>query len=409
MSPLEGVMRFKLAVFNPSDYPRAGHVTAPWQAIAKETGIDPEGVALLDESDQPLPFQIDRVDKSDPSRDTFSFPLPKAIPRGAEDYSVPSAYLYLAEGLPAEPQAAKVGIDVRNPGTAEERVELWNEILFVCLSLSPSPGQAAGRWYAGSADSVRLNGKEILDAFAAELDWWGHDPEKRCMQVDKLRLWSPAWEDAPFQEASLFDHPYQLVSRCEGPVRAAVTIASSPFHYQYSDLSTRQPGQLECRLYRIISLYAGADYVLEELYVKADPPRKPRGRGGGAKAIDLCFSPHYFAYMDMGFEPAIYRFEQIPDWFAVGALHGHRLEPHPGYGFATDVHVASFAHPHPGYPNWQRAYRTFSWELPPCRSAKCLHLFMRGQPAGFDSMTGRAWYEHIFKPLEVRRASPAES
>jgi hypothetical protein len=391
------MMRFKLAVFNPSDYPRAGHVTARWQPIGKETGIDPKEITLLDESDRPLPFQIDRVDKSDPSRDTFSFSLPEAIPRGAEDYSIPSAYLHLTEGSPAAPQAAKVGICVRSSETGEERVELWNEILFVCLSLSPSPGPGAGRWYAGSADSVRLNGKETLDVWV--LDWVGHDPEKRCMQVDKLRLWSPAREDAPLQEASLFDHPYQLVSQCVGPVRAAVTIASSPFHYQHSDPSTRRPGQLEYKLYRIISLYAGADYVLEELYVKANRPGKPREQGGDAKAIDLCFSAHYFAYMDMGFEPAIYRFEQIPDWFAVGAPHGHALEPHPGYGFATDVHVASFAHPHPGYPNGQRAYRTFSWELPPCRSAKCLHLFMRGQPAGFDSMTGRAWYEHIFKPL----------
>jgi hypothetical protein len=393
-------MRFKLSVFNPSQYRRGGYVTVPWQPIQKRTGIDPKNVVLLDKSDQLLRVQVDHLDESDTSRDTFSFLLVDAIPPGAEDYSVPSAFLRLDEGSPPSSPASK-GTHVPNLQTTEDGVELWNDTLFVSLCLSPSRGKDRNNWYAGSADSVRLYGKEILDAWMAELvGWGGHDPEKRCMQVDKLQLWNPAWKDRPFEERSMFDCPYRLVSQCLGPVRAAVTIASSPFYYQYSDPFTRQPEQMECKLYRIISLYAGANYVLEELYVKGICPEKLQEKDGRPKMIDLCFSARYFACMDLGFEPAIYSFEGVPDWFAVGAPQGHAFLPHPGYGFATDVHTASLVHPHPGYPNGPLAYRTFSWHISPSKNAKCLHLFMRGHPAGFDSMTGQAWYEHIFKPLD---------
>ena len=400
-------MGFGLSIFNPSPYRRGGHVTAPWQPIQEKTGIDPKRIVLLNASDQPLPVQVDCPDESDPSHDTLSFSLPpESIPPGREDYSLPSPVLLrLEEGSPVECSVGESQIYVHNLSTTRDRVEFWNEKLFVSLSLLLYRPYEGKNWYVGSADSVRLDGKEILDAFRDDVPF-EHDSEKRCMQVDRLRLWNPAWEDCPFQDVSLFDRPYRLVSQCTGPVRAAVTIAA-PFHYDYLDPFTRQQKTLECEFYRVISCYVGVDYVLEELYVKGRWPEKKGGKKSGTMAINLCFSARYFANMDMGFMPEIYRFEQVPDWFAVGEPRGHALERHPGYGFATDVHTASFTHPHPGYPDAQRAWRTFSWCISPSKNAKCLHVFMRGQPAGFDSVAGHRWYEHIFKPLNKIGFTPA--
>jgi hypothetical protein len=94
-------------------------------------------------------------------------------------------------------------------------------------------------------------------------------------------------------------------------------------------------------------------------------------------------------------------------WFAVSSS----FAPYVGYGFATDVHIDPVMHPQPDFPDGSNAYKTFSWQLHPCKVATCLHLFMRPdirerweifsglRPQGHDSLTGQRWYELIFKPL----------
>ena len=65
-----------------------------------------------------------------------------------------------------------------------DRLEAW-------INLAADPENEGRNWYAGSATSVLLDGKEMLDPFKAELPsfYMCHDREKRCMQIDRLQLW----------------------------------------------------------------------------------------------------------------------------------------------------------------------------------------------------------------------------
>jgi hypothetical protein len=176
---------------------------------------------------------------------------------------------------------------------------------------------------------------------------------------------------------------------------------------------------LSCRLYRVISLYRDADYLIEDLFVKGFPGKD----ADPDNYINLEFTAHYFSYMRF-LKIHVSRFENVPDWFA--ALHPQRR--FNGYGFATDVHTRAVVTPHPYFPDPQRKPYTISWQLFPCRAARCLHLFARFHPNDevllpgeslfaaeqrknqeairyFEDQTGRAWYEHIYKPLTARLES----
>lgn len=404
-------MSFKLSVFNPSDYWRKSHVTLPWQPVYEETGISPEELVLRDSSNTPLPVQVDHIDPDDQSRDTLVFSLAQPIPPGPEDYSKATAFVNVERD---DPMAPKNGgprlMVVPGEGGHVRGVKLINRRLKLWFNLIPAPWDDERTWFAGSASTVEFDGKEILDPFRAELDCRGHDPEKRCMQVDQLQLCYPPWETMPHQQVNLFNRSYQLVSQSNGPVRASITIASEPFEYRYSDPVMHKKSLLQCQLYRVISLYADCpDCLTEELFVKGKLQSSPGEVVTDTEVINLRFTARYFAYMDMGFFPSVYRFAPLPDWFAVGSPS----PPYPGYGFATDTHIATVVHPHPNLPDWSNAYKSFSWQLYPCKSAKCLHLFMRDQlfrledflcglPKDFDSRTGRYWYESIFKPLNAK-------
>lgn len=379
-----------LTVSNPSDYWRLGHVTLPWQALEQEFNIPPEEMILRDlryPSDDPLTIQIDDFDRKDPSRKTLSFFLNRVIPPGTEDYSTASTFIRAERGSPNAKEIDQPCLVVVPGADGRERgVKLVNNRLAIWLNLVPAPEDDQRNWYAGSATSVLLDGKEILDSFR-EILWLEHDPEKRCMQIDLLQL--PGLDGDPSfgQSVCLFNQPWRLMFQNSGPVRAVVTIASSPFDY----------GERVCQLYRTISLYTGADYVIEELFIKGSSRIGQETNQGSQETKNLEFKARYFAHMDMGLDAKIHRFF-VPDWFAVGS----DWPPHPGYGFATDVHagpVASF-YSDQYLPDPPDKSKRFCWELLPGNSAKCLHLFMRGQKGGFDSRIGKAWYEHIYKPLK---------
>lgn len=386
-------MSFRLPVFNPSHYERQGYVAVPWQLIHEQIKIAPEELAVRDSSGFQLPAQVDRIDPDDPSRDSLVFSCVRAIPPGPEDYSAPSAFVSIDQDEP-ELWQGETWLQVdHGPDGRETGVKLVNNQLTVWLCLAPAPGNDKKNWYAGSATSVVSlhRDKEVLDPFVAERAWTGHDPEKRCMQVDQLQLPCPAWETMPCRQVTLFNKPYRLVAQSSGPVRASVTIASEPFDYSFRHLGTQKEHELVCQLYRVLSLYAGADFVIEELFVKGTPDETTTQK----KAVNLVFAARFFTYMDLGPYPQIYQFPHIRDWFAVGSLQC----PYPGYGFATNVHASPVVNPHPDFPDVSTAHRSFSWQLLPGNFARCLHLFKRDGKADFDSQIGRRWYEFIYKPL----------
>jgi hypothetical protein len=167
-----------------------------------------------------------------------------------------------------------------------------------------------------------------------------------------------------------------------------VTIASQPFHY-----SPEGVNQLyECRLYRVISLYRGVNYVTEELKVYGSPVAE----ASGSSLIRLGLQTRYFSYMDMGFDREVI-IGQERKWFAVGS----KWAPFQGYGFATNADLSPVANPHPEFPQQGHEHKTFSWEVRnPREPLLCLHLFTRGTTR--EPETRRAWEEVISKPLVAR-------
>jgi hypothetical protein len=380
-------VRFEIDVFNPSDYARGGPVTAPWQPIQRATGIGANAFQLLDGNGRGISAQIDRIDPADPSLDTLVFSLPSRVAPGPDDYSRASATVFLEAGSGPRPEVSPV------PADSPARVELSSGALTVSLSLAPCQDDSGHDWFAGSAQSVRRGATEMLDVWRSLLGFVEHDPEKRCVQIDRLLLSQPPRAGLPDQEIHLHKSPYQLVSVCSGPIREGYTIMSAPFGYVYWDPSEGSRETLVCNFFRSVSLYRGSDCVVEELWLKGT------AAGGDAESTNLSFSARYFANMNLGFDPVVYRFETVPDWFAVGYPDG---DVHPGYGFATDAHARHLRHPHPGYPDARNAYRTFSWELHPSKRARCLHLFYLDGAVPVEHRAGHAWYEEIYKPLRIK-------
>jgi len=418
-------MTFKLPICNPSPYPRRGHVTIPLPRVNEEArragrselGVGPGAgpVTLLDAAGEPLPSQLDDILPGDPSSAALCFSLTEELRPGTEaDYREPALCVTVAgRKSPAAGRVIdpKLALDVIKLGGETRGVKLLNSRLEVWFNFAPSLHEEGQHWYAGAATSVRLDGDELLDPNSS---WEIHDWEKRCMQLYYLRLPRPAWAPNFYLDVGLVGQPYQLKSTSVGPVRVSFTVASPPFEYVYGDPLTRQERSLECRLYRVISLYAGADYVSEELCVKG----VPKG-GDSAGGVPLSFIASYFTYIN-AMRLHYSRYANVPDWFAVSSL----ARPFISYGFATDVHAGPVTKPHPGFPNWDKEENSFSWQLYPSQYARCLHLFMRFRPgvegAGsenfsayearkadearqhFEDRTGQRWYEEIFKPLGLR-------
>ena len=384
-----------LLIFNPSHYWRKGHITVPWQPIENQPGISRREVVLRDTSGAELPFQIDRVDPNDPSRDVLSFSLVHAIRPGPDDYSAPSASVTIeVGGASHRPQESRAVVQKGQDG-CDQVAGLVNSRLKIWFNLQPAATDCKQNWYAGSATSVQLDNLEMLDAFKSHFGGWeGHDPEKRAMQITELQLLTDR-RTSGCGQVTLIDKPYELIAHSSGPVRASITIASAPFNCECCS-SSPHAGTGRWRLYRVLSLYSGADYLMEELYLAQV------SKVGKAKAADHFFKARYFSYMEMGHDAEIYRFPCIEDWFAVGC----RYAPCPGYGFATDIHTTNPQREPDGLPN---ANKCFTWQTLPATTAKCMHLFTLsrwglagGQPGHFDCRTGHAWYELVFKEITAR-------
>lgn len=285
-----------------------------------------------------------------------------------------------AEPLPA-PRRASAAPELL---ASVVRVRLVNEGLNVWFDLRDHFGK---EWFAGAASSVRLSSLELLDNYEVPPD--RHDPEKRCMQIDRVVVSRPGWERPPLVEYELFASPYTLVDYARGPVGASITIASPVLAYGYRDPFGGGERELACRLYRRLSLYGGATYVAEEAWLRGEAP-------DAEAPVDLYFTARYFSYMVMGVPPRVTALAGIEGWRAI-----MRYEPRQGYGFATDAPTGAVLNPHPGYPNVDRADRTFSWEVGVCAGYRCVHLFDRSPPDRLEHNTGRTWYELMFQPFEV--------
>jgi len=396
-------MAVKLNIRNPSSWPRRGYVAIPWQPIARRLDLASPHLDLRGPTGTSLAAQIDVVDPADRERDTLVILLDREVPPGSDDYSQVVAQVEIKGGPPAAaglaPQTAPAIGPEHPPADPPRGFKLANGKLEIWFNLLADTGDPSRNWFAGCATSVVVENGEMLDAFRQALfGWKGHDPEKRCLQIDRIRLPLCAWDERPHRDELMFNRPYTLLSQSAGPVRTSAAIASAPFSYRYRDPVTDKDHDLECRLHRIISVYRDSDYLMEELSVRGMPVTG----GPGARPVKLRFAARYFAQMDMGLQPQLTRFWQVPDWFSVSC----GWPPLQGYGFATDMHTTEFNNPPGDYyaADPGRRCRAFSWELGAGSTVNCLHLFKHGGHEELSRHAGHAWYEHIYKPLRAELA-----
>jgi TIR domain len=377
---------FRLYLFNTTHSPRKGHVVHDWESIRRATGIEAEEVVVRDRKGYELPSQVDFFEYPDPTPSALVFSLLNEIPPGPEDYSAFSSYVTVERGSPRQwPNHPRLEADER--GGRVRRLWMKNDSLTLRLELQPSPSENEKNWYAGAVTSVLLDQKEMLDAFGSMLGM--PDEEMRCMQLDRLRLLYAGGE-IPHPKFELFKNWYQLLSKSSGPVRAVITLASQPF--AYSVLGSANWAH-KCRLYRVISLYKGVNYVTEELKVYGTHDAE----FSGGQATQMHFNTRYFSYMDVGVQPRIHKSQQ-EGWFALGS----RWAPHQSYGFATDAELLEPLTPDPDYPCNGNEGKSFVWEVKNCLDSTCLHLFTSDKPKQLESEVYNAWKNVIDKPIVAK-------
>lgn len=397
-----GQSGFRMQLFNTWIYPRKGHVVHDWEPIYKETGIPPDELVVRDAQGNELPAQVDPFAPADPTPAALVFSLLSEIPPVREDRTTASSFVTLERGRPTRSEEHLPQLRAGGRDGAGGRVVLRNNRLEIRFELQPEPFDDGRGWYAGAVTKVLLDGQEILDAFREQVEWMGEDVEKRCMQLDHLQLLSRNSKEIAHEPCDLIRSPYEIVSGFAGPARAVVTVASRRFSYRPGGARAREGDRREFRLYRVISLYRGVNYVTEELGVYGSPGARSKGQ----RPVSLGFRTRYFSYMDMGPDQDIVP-GQEPKWFAVGS---NEWSPFPGYGFASEADLSPtsetdpslVANPHPDFPQEGHASKTYSWKLsaPPGKALRCLHLFTRGTT--WVPETQRVWEEVISKPLIAR-------
>ncbi len=373
----------KLFLSNPSAYARKGYVTTAWQPIFEVTHISPEELVLSDKAGNLLWSQVDYVVPDDISTATLVFSLNEEVLPGY-DLSMNSPLITIGRGKSLKLREDAPSLEIEKAKGQARRVKLINNRLEVVLELFPDPSNSYRDWFAGSASSVLLDGRQFLDEFNALLSL--SDYEKRCMQIDKL-FYADGQQISAL--AGIINRPYELISQSSGPIRATVTIASSIFNYNYSNPNTGKHISGKCRLYRTISMYNDAEYLVEELRL-----REVSAAGKDRKGyMNIPFGVRYFSYIDFGLDR--YRLNPVPEWLVMGS----NWFPFPGYGFATNTAVRSFQNPHLSFPDNGNRHKTFSWELHPEQNAKCLHFFAHNSLDELQIAVGRVWYEVIKEPL----------
>lgn len=180
----------RIWIFNPSNYPRDGYVSLPWQDIHNATGYEPEELVLYQDRDKPLFFQVDQIDPEDPSLDTLNFFLSRPLEPQPEKHLSPAGIVYITSQVKKRKSKKPESLPKQ-----KKIVEMRNDKLTMHLNLTPDLESGTGFWYSGSATSVRfakLKWVELLDYYKAltylEL---GHDPEKRCAQLESIQLSHP--------------------------------------------------------------------------------------------------------------------------------------------------------------------------------------------------------------------------
>jgi len=377
------------------NYRKFGIATLPWSTVSPSSGqrVRVTKVALTSGSAKELQAQVDAIDPEDRSLDVLSI-CGEWFKGGGVKTGLPVCNIQLDYNVDDRTFSAKE-IEMHHKARAVSAANtrdffLRNGVSSPIAAFVYLPAEPWG-WQGGAITSVQYHGTEILDAPAAERGVEGHDIEKR-LQLDRVSIANPPWATTPVAERSLYREGWTFVAAGAGPVRSWVNIRSPRFMFEYGDDAGRKT-TYECYLYRVISAYRHADYLIEDLYVKGTPNETP------ATPVRFNFAAHYFLKMHFGEERRITQVPLIPDWFTIGSEE----PPRPGFGFASSAPVTRIDHPPSDYSNPEGKKAAFGWQLGYAYSVRCMHLFRRWTHVpDLENETGRAWFELIYRPLKAR-------
>lgn len=383
---LHKLMELNSLLYSQAERCSKEYIKIPWSPIYREYQIPPEKFILRDESNSYVPSQIFKVDHLDHSHDFLLISIKNLL--ATQENPSFDRLLHFVGSLRVEKGEKSIqnrrvpGLEIIWGSNGDARgVKMANGRLTIWYNLIPAPedNENDWNWYSGSATSVLQGDRELLYSFeipdhgTVELPhWMGHDPQKRCMQIDTIKVLDKeqnTWS-TPFK---LSFQNYKLIGYSVRELGMSFTIASDPFSYS-------KDARKRCQLFRILSLFKDTNYILEELFV-----RKVLVSSSKIKKDDyLEFKAHYFTFMDLSLHPVL-----LPDKNNLSFIMSSCIHPGAAYGFKSNVTLEKpVEHPTKDFPEWQEEQKkkTFSWGLSNCQFAKCFHWFSCLPQDNFQSL-----------------------
>jgi hypothetical protein len=244
--------------------------------------------------------------------------------------------------------------------------------------------------YTGAITSINLQDTDVTSPLLvntnnnlkpSEAKWarWG--------QVTELVFFPSPWDLSWFQRETLWDKDYEIVYKCNGPVRSIITVKTGPFKITYCGAPWFKPDKKEvnCYLYRILYTHPGKPWYTEQLVVLSEDGNS------------LSFQPYFLSSVyttNYTFEMVrknLHRFEHIPDYFALWAtISQFHREFSFGYGFASDSHTRGL----------ELLGNDIRWRLSNSHLKTCIHMFQSEHTDNkLKNIAHNGWYEQIYKPL----------
>jgi len=356
------------------------------------------GIKVVDSSDNSIPFQIDRIDPHDSSRDMLLF--------NAHINEINSEY-YIMEG---STDKTKLNVSIKAIDENNYYFEMENNLIKFKFRLDPWLGT-----FGGSAHDIQFKrGNETISPFG--ISWMN-----KFMQIENIYISEPF--NIPSPRGLYPPDGYNYVAHGEGPLRCYLSIRY-PFDLEFERSLSSGPGkfinQYKCFLYRFISLFYDKYYVKEEIYVRAEKCKMMYAVNGEKRElreintidfdIPLEFETQFF--MNVPYIAGYNKKTQItgpnikyePDkitspieaWFAVGDNSPPNCL---GIGFASNCHMKAL--PNRQFPIGD-AYR---WLISPTWHLTCLHQFMnktniaKHKEDVFGGVIGDNWHDMIYTPI----------
>jgi hypothetical protein len=395
-----------LTLRNPSPYARGGVVVRAWQPIAQLLGRNTRSASVLRELQpgepdtklRPLGAQVDVLDPDDPERTQLAFALDGVIGRGDEHYVTPNGRVRVRAGG-EEPATGTATVEV----DSDYGVKLRNEYLELWVNTAKKRHpEVLEDFHAGSVSYVTLFrhphrdhpvfSKNRFDALDGERSMvtWDRDPEQRAMQIDRVHLVRPPWDERGSLDAFPYMNAWTVKHASQGPVRAIVTIASAPFEFDCKDVDGSER-VMNCTIFRALSIYSGEEFIGDEIWVKAVDTKTKKARR-------VWFTAGYFMRVNLTADRDFFRYPDHPGWFMISSLN----DPYHGYAFATDARASTIWSPPLDYPHRGAGHAAYAWEIGPTRVAHNFHAFRAPTDRReLSALAGAMWYHLAFKRIRA--------